>query len=487
MPNRILLSLLPFLILLIAYLYPNFLMSTPPAMPPSPAIVIGSGLAGLSVSSQLLTHRIPVILLDRAPKPGGNSIKASSGINGSPTPYQPVSEPEDAFFNDTMKSAGPVARPDLISTLTKNSASAVSWLSDKGIDMSKVAQLGGHTYARTHRGSGGKPPGFAIISTLLSELKANELFDLRSSCTVTRVLKDSARVTGVEYTNADGLTNELHGPIIFASGGYAGDPDGMLKTHRPDLANYPSTNDARPGMHSLLTAIGAQLVDMQHVQVHPTGFIDPSDPGARVKFLAAEVLRGEGGILLLNGKRFVNELDTREHVAGAITSTQPTVEENRVKQWPIQIVLDEGAYAAAKSHVDFYIFKGLMTKCTISSLLPDALESIASYAAAASGASPEPFGRKAFANWTLTNPSSDSIVYVGTVTPVIHFTMGGVLINEDAEVLDEQGKAIEGLWAAGEVTGGVHGGNRLGGSSLLECVVFGRRAGEGVAKFLAKE
>jgi FAD-dependent fumarate reductase len=147
-------------------------------------------------------------------------------------------------------------------------------------------------------------------------------------------------------------------------------------------------------------------------------------------------------------------------------------------------VLDEGTYSAAKSHVDFYIFKGLMKKSTISELGLDALEAIEQYATTASSKTTDAFGRVSFANWTLKDPTLDSVVYVGTVTPVVHFTMGGVLLNERSEVLNENDTPIKGLWGAGEVTGGVHGGNRLGGSSLLECVVFGRIAGNEVARVM---
>ncbi|KAF1850241.1 Flavocytochrome c [Cucurbitaria berberidis CBS 394.84] len=483
------------LALTIAYLYKQNYppMSAPiadPGMASRHAIVVGSGLAGLSAASQLISRNIPVRLLERGAKPGGNSIKASSGINGAPTTYQPVAEPLDAFYNDTTRSAGhamssfTAQREKLIETLTKNSAAGVEWLvQEKGVDLSRVAQLGGHSYARTHRGAGQAPPGFAIVSALLKQLKESPLFDLRTSCTVTKVLQDGAHVTGVAYAREDGKQEELHGPVIFASGGFGGDAEGLLAKYRPDLAGYPSTNDPRPGTQPLLTAIGAQLIDMDQVQVHPTGFVDPANAATPLKFLGAEVLRGEGGILLLNGKRFVDELDTREKVSNAITTTTPSSESP--KQWTVQVVLDEGTYQAAKSHIDFYLFKGLMKKSTIAELGPQALESITQYAKVVAGEATDEFHRTTFANWTLKNPTPESVVYVGVVTPVVHFTMGGVLINVKSEVLGEDEKPIKGLWGAGEVTGGVHGGNRLGGSSLLECVVFGRIAGDQCADYLA--
>jgi FAD-dependent fumarate reductase len=457
------------------------------------AIVVGSGLAGLSAASQLISHGVTVHLLERAAKPGGNSIKASSGINGAPTKYQPGPPFSDSFFYaDSVKSAGSVIetmtkeRESLIKTLTGESASAIEWLvNQKGVDLSLVAQLGGHSFPRTHRGAGKTPPGFAIVSTLLKDLKADERFSMETECTVTNVLKNDVGVEGVEYvcSSEDGGEKKiLHGPVVFASGGFAGDAHGMLAQYRPDLAGFPSTNDPRPGSQELLTSVGAQTIDMEQVQVHPTSFVDPKDLLNPVKFLAAELLRGEGGLLLHDGKRFVNEMETRKNVTDAITRTPTTHAVPR--QWGIELVLDEGVYENASSHIDFYIFKGLMRKATISDLGPSALETIKAYTSAAEGQTPDPFHREYFGHWKLVDVTPESVVYVGIVTPAVHFTMGGVVINAHSEVLDKNGKPIKGLWAAGEVTGGVHGENRLGGSSLLECVVFGRRAGDGAAKYL---
>lgn len=459
------------------------------------AIVIGSGLAGLSAASTLLSAHHPVALIERLPKPGGNSIKASSGINGAPTKYQP-DPPDDLFYSDTVRSAGAALtesektmrarREELIRTLTARSASAIDWLADeKKIDLSVVAMLGGHSCARTHRGAGPTPPGAAIVTTLLKDVQAAPGFTLLTNSTVTKVLPgaDGRGVGGVEFKDADGATRELRGPVVFATGGFAGDSNGMLKKYRPDLAGFPSTNEAWPGSAPLLTteAVGAQEVDMEMVQVHPTGFVDPKEPGKLVKFLAAEVLRGEGGLMLRGGKRFVNELETRQHVTDKIMEVGPE-EVDGVKLWDVKIVMDEGAYEAAKSHVGFYLFKGLMQKTTVAELGgADAVKEVQAFADYAVGKTQDPQGRKDFGHWKLRDVAPDSVVYVGRVTPVVHFTMGGVVINEKAEVLDKEGKPIPGVWAAGEVSGGIHGANRLGGSSLLECVVFGRIAGEQAA------
>ncbi|KAL1640677.1 hypothetical protein SLS58_006691 [Diplodia intermedia] len=475
MPGRrtfLLVLALTFAIPLIPMLYTRLLstmsQNTTTAAAPSArrAIVVGSGLAGLSAASTLLSAHHPVTLLERLPKPGGNSIKASSGINGAPTRYQPAPE-DDTFYADTVRSAGAAFADDqsplrdaLIRTLTQRSRDAIYWLADgKGIDLSVVAQLGGHTRARTHRGAGPTPPGAAIVTALLKELNASPLFTLLTNATVTRLLPRDGNgggggVAGVEYHSSDGKTHELRGPVVFATGGFAGDAAGLLQTYRPDLAGLPSTNEAWPGSAPLLTAPavgGARLVDMDMVQVHPTGFVDPEAVGAPVKFLAAEVLRGEGGVMLRGGKRFVDELQTRQVVTDRITEVAPDEVVDGVRVWDVKIVLDEGAYQAAKSHVGFYLFKGLMRKTTVAELGGEqAVKEVQAYADAAAGKAGDPLGRKAFGHWELRDVTPESVVYVGRVTPVVHFTMGGVVINDKAEVLDKDDKPIEGVWAAGE-------------------------------------
>jgi flavocytochrome c len=462
--------------------------------PPSRVVVVGSGLAGLSASSELVARGIPVHILERQQKPGGNSIKASSGINGVPTRFQvPGSDTVADFYNDTVTSAGAslVAaktemKKQLISKLTESSASAIHWLVDeKGIDLSHVAQLGGHSHARTHRGKGPTPPGASIVLTLLKKLQASPLVTLETNTAVTKVLKVDGEVVGVEASH-DGQTKEIKGPVVFTAGGFAGDSTGLLARYRPDLAGLPSTNEALPGSQGLLVDVGAQLIDMEQVQIHPTGFVAPKEPSKPTKFLAAEALRAEGGILLRQGKRFINELTRRKEVTEAIMAL-PAQDLQPTRQWHILIVMDESAYEAAKAHVDFYIWKGLMRKTTISELehADVALETIKEYAAMVRGISSADFlGRTTFGSWGLQDPTPKSTIYIGTVTPVVHYTMGGVIFSPESEVLDNNAKPIKGLWTAGETAGGIHGVNRLGGSSLLECVVFGRIAGRNAATFV---
>ncbi|KAH8435059.1 putative FAD dependent oxidoreductase [Aspergillus melleus] len=473
-------------------------------MTPTTVIVIGSGLAGLASTVQLLAQRIPVLMLERSAKPGGNSIKASSGINGAPTRFQslPNLDSVATFYADTATSAGApfisaagaekTRREKLVETLTYKSGEAVSWLTDEqGVELSRVTRLGGHSVARTHRGAGKKTPGYDIVSTLLKRVSEDDLFRMETGRKVTKLLREKdGAVTGVEYTlvtaSNETVVERAYGPVVVATGGFAGDARGLLAQYRPDLAGIPSTNEPREGTQPLLQEIGAAVVDMDRVQVHPTGFVDGADAEAAVKILAAEALRGEGGILVRgDGMRFVNELETREKVTGEAMRQADRLP-TEATQWDVKLVLDQGAAAVLETHLGFYMWKGLIRKTTVGEMAREmpALEStLRDYADVVATRKEDEFARESFGNWTLTDVTPESEVYVGKVTPVVHFTMGGVVINEHSQPLDYHGRPIPGLWAAGEITGGLHGQNRLGGSSLLECVVFGRIAGEEAAAF----
>uniref|UniRef100_L2G0K0 Fumarate reductase n=1 Tax=Colletotrichum fructicola (strain Nara gc5) TaxID=1213859 RepID=L2G0K0_COLFN len=441
-----------------------------------PVIVVGSGLAGLSAAHEALKAGASVQMLDRAPKPGGNSMKASSGINGAGTRFQKALglRKDDLFYDDTIKSGGVrfkeakgvVDRPKLVDLLTKSSGGAVDWLVDDiGVDLSVVAPLGGHSMARTHRGAGKTPPGAAIVTTLLKKLGENPEFQLKNSAEVTSLKVVDGVVKGVQYTQ-DGEQHDLEGAVVFAVGGFAGDANGLLAKYRPDLAGLPSTNEARPASHGILEAVGAEF-----------------DPEAQYKFLAAEVLRGEGGILLSDkGERFVNEMETREHVSKAIMAVPPK-ENSETRQWDVTLLMDPGAIEVAEGHLGFYLWKGLMEKKKVKDLSPEIIKAVDEYSALVASGTDTAFGRRTFGRWRLKagEGNREKEVCVGRVTPITHFTMGGASFNMKAQVLRENNTAIEGLWAAGEITGGIHGDNRLGGSSLLECVVYGRIAGQQAA------
>ncbi|KAF2088161.1 Flavocytochrome c [Saccharata proteae CBS 121410] len=462
---------------------------------PERVIVVGAGLSGLSAAHTIYLAGGNVLLLDKNNFMGGNSTKATSGINGALTRTQvdhKIADSVKQFYDDTLKSARDKARPDLIKVLTYKSAAAVEWLQDVfNLDLTLVSRLGGHSHPRTHRGHDAKFPGMAITYALMQRFEElaeaePERVALVKKAKVTKVNKNGNTVTGVTYMFNNEETT-VDGPVILATGGYAADfsETSLLKKWRPDTFGLATTNGvhATGDGHKMLMEIGANGIDMDKVQVHPTGLVDPKDPGSKWKFLAAEALRGEGG-LLLNGKgqRFSDELGHRDYVSGKMW------EEKENGLWPIRLVLNSKASNVLDFHTRHYSGRGLMKKMTGAELAKeigcsekDLQATFTNYNAIADGKEKDPFGKKFFHN--LPFDINDTF-HVALMEPVLHFTMGGIEINDQAQCLNSEGKPFDGLFVCGELAGGVHGANRLGGSSLLGCVVYGRVAGDSASKYL---
>ncbi|MBW0496370.1 hypothetical protein O181_036085 [Austropuccinia psidii MF-1] len=461
----------------------------------SKVIVVGGGLSGLSAAHTLYDRGANVLVLDKNPFFGGNSTKATSGINGAGTNSQAalgIPDSAKVFFDDTKKSARDLARDDLIKVLTGKSAEAVNWLQDKfNLDLSKVSRLGGHSFERTHRG-GAQFPGMTITYAQMEALeelaeKDPNRVQIIKKAKVNKLLKDNAgAVIGVEY-EFDGKTFTENGPVILATGGYAADfsSDGLLAKYRPDLLKLPTTN----GDHctgdgqKMVIAVGGAGIDWEKVQVHPTGLVDPNEPDAKVKFLAAEALRGVGGILLdREGNRFVDELGHRDYVTGKMWENN---------KFPIRLVLNKDSSEEILWHCKHYVGRGLMKRFDNGHELakefgiPESKlkNTFDEYVEISQGKKPDPHKKKFFHNYNFT---LDGPFYVASMTPVLHYSMGGVEINDKSQVLDSSKKPIPGLYASGEIAGGVHGANRLGGSSLLGCVVFGRVAADSASSYLLR-
>jgi len=448
-------------------------------------------LAGLSAAHTVIENGGRVLVIEKNPFLGGNSTKATSGINGALTKTQiklKIEDSAEAFYNDTARSARDLLRPELVKVLTHNSASAVEWLQEKfALDLSLVSRLGGHSFPRTHRGKE-KFPGMTITYALLEKFddlvkSKPQIAKVMLKTRVTGLIQDqSGTVIGVEFEK-DGQKFSEYGPVILATGGYAADfaENGLLKKHRPDIFHLPTTNgdwSTGDGI-KMVAAIGGNAIDLEKVQVHPTGLVDPNEPDAKVKFLAAEALRGVGGILLTReGHRFCDELGHRDYVTGEMW---------KHNKGPYRLILNGAAGKEIEWHCKHYIGRGLMKKFNSGADLAkemgislQLLETTFTKYNEGAKNNTDPFGKKYFHN--LPFKTNDEF-YVAIVTPVLHYCMGGLEITADGEVKAPKGP-IQGLFGAGELCGGVHGANRLGGSSLLGCVVFGRVAGNTAARYL---
>ncbi|EEB05204.1 fumerate reductase [Schizosaccharomyces japonicus yFS275] len=473
--------------------YPYIEARNPTTMSAEPGIqiiVVGGGLAGLSAANTALECGGNVLMLDKNTAFGGNSVKAASGINGAPTQTQIDKGVQDSyrtFYDDSIKSARSRAHPELLHTLVSKSSSAIDWLDERfGLKMNEVSLLAGHSKPRTHRGTHPDYPYKPLAFVLLDQTEKYSVAHpdrlvIKKNARVSKLLlnEDHSAVTGVEY-EFDGATHKAYGPVILATGGYAADysEDSLLRLYHPEALSLATTNGpyCTGDGHKMVMSIGGNTVDLDLVQIHPTGWVDPKNRDAKTKFLAAEALRGSGGILVnAKGERFVDELAYRDELTAEMRKTES----------PVFLVLNSAAAKEVANFVKFYSFKGLMSTVP-GNKLAEALHcseeklnaTFAAYNKALAGEEPDPFGRKLFGKQPLL--FEDEFTF-GEVQPVLHYTMGGVQVNNKSQVLSTSGNPIGGLYAAGEIVGGLHGENRLGGSSLLACVVFGRLAGEGAS------
>merc|ERR1711953_1263946 len=259
----------------------------------------------MAAANQVVESGGKTVLLDKSAFCGGNSTKATSGINGAGTKTQKekgIPDNAEIFTNDTLK--GGAKRSELAKVLCQNSAADVDWLIDKfDLDLSLVARLGGHSQPRTHRGKE-RFPGmtitYALIQMLENIAEKTDRARIITKAEVFKLIQNGKAVVGCEYRKA-GTVTKAFGPVIFCSGGFGADfgSDSLLAKYRPDLLHLPTTN----GEHCTGDAIkmgeklGAETIDLEWVQVHPTGLVKPDDPDAKVKFLDAEALRGVGGLV----------------------------------------------------------------------------------------------------------------------------------------------------------------------------------------------
>merc|ERR1712151_317187 len=380
------------------------------------------------------------------------------------------------------------------------------------LDLSLVARLGGHSQPRTHRGKE-RFPGMTITYALIQMVeKMGETTDRARIITKAKATKllqgPDGNVVGLVYEKG-GIEFQEHGPVILCTGGFGADftSDSLLAKYRPDLIHLPTTN----GEHctgdgiKMGEEIGAKSIDLEWVQVHPTGLVKPDDADAKIKFLAAEALRGVGGIILnKDGKRFANELGRRDYVTGEMWKNKP----------PFRLCLNKAASDEIIWHCKHYTGRGVMkvfdSGAALAQEMGVPLQKLvdvheAHYTAAKKmekdpdgGSWPaypsgkcwdEPSGKTGSGKKFYHNVIPGSAVekepfYVAIITPVIHYCMGGLEINCDGEVLGSTNESIKGLYAAGELAGGVHGNNRLGGNSLLDCVVFGRVAARHAGEYI---
>ncbi|MFB9769173.1 flavocytochrome c [Lactiplantibacillus modestisalitolerans] len=436
-------------------------------------VIIGSGSTGLVSALQAHELGLHPVILEKMTKIGGNTTRASSGMNAAETLVQLKHHVVDSytdFYRETLAGGGGQNDPALLAYFTSHGALAIDWLAAHAIQLDDLTITGGMRVPRTHRPSSLAPIGGFLVTQLLKAVAAAKI-PLFTGVTVTDLHRHDARVTGAQVRLTDGQTRLIRArSVILATGGFGANPE-LITRYRPDLAGYRTTN--QPGATGdglqLAERAGAQLVDMDQIQVHPT--VQQETDHA---YLIGEAVRGEGAILVdQTGKRFVNELDTRKNVTAAIDGL-PTRHAT--------LIFDQAVRTRVPA-INFYDHVGLVTTAASVPALAAQLDldaanltaTVTTWNQAVAAENDGAFNRQTGLHALTTGPFGAI-----RIAPAVHYTMGGVKINAETQVLDTSGHVIPGLYAAGEVVGGLHGNNRIGGNSIAETVVFGRQAGQQV-------
>ena len=488
-------------------------------------VVVGAGGAGMTAAITAAAEGKSVVILESQSMVGGNSVRATGGMNAGKTVYQDENEfGESAGVEKTLKTAAEkyadnetitalaktvseqwaayqanptgyfdsvelmeldtmiggkgINDPELVETLCANSADAIDWLDEHGITLHNVSSFGGASVKRIHRPVNAEGKTVSVGSYMIPLLQENcekAGVKMMLDTTATEILTDAnGAAVGVKATGASGETVTVNAKaVVLATGGFGANLDMVVK-YKPELKGFMTTN--APGIQGqgieMAQAIGATTVDMDQIQIHPT-------VEANTAALITEGLRGDGAILINEeGQRFIDEVGTRDVVSAA------EIAQTGSYSW---LVVDQ-AMADASSVIQGYIKKGYtVTGATYEELgkamgvdaaaFAETMEKWNGYVEAKND--PD-FGRTSFANPLNTAP-----YYAVKVTAGVHHTMGGLKINANTEVLNEKGEVIPGLFAAGEVTGGVHGANRLGGNAVADFTVFGRIAGAAASDYAA--
>lgn len=439
-------------------------------------VIIGAGGAGLAAAIEGVQNGAKVIVLEKMGVAGGNTTSATGGLNAAETKIQKelgIEDTKEQFYADTMKGGYNKNDPALVRKMVDKAAETVDWLMSFGVDLSDVGKMAGSTNKRTHRPQGGAAVGAHMVSVMEAEaLKIG--VDLRKNSKVIDIIKEENKPAGVVVETNGQRYTIVAKAVIIATGGFGANPDMVVK-YKPELEGFGTTNHkgATGDAFAWIEKFGGALTQMDEIQTHPTVV-----PGNGL--MITEAVRGNGAIMVnREGNRFCSEMATRDVMSKAILNqTGKTA----------YLVFDMGVRKSLKA-IEGYVKQGLLTEGETPEALAEKLgipaesfaSTIASYNQIQASGNDAEFGRKAS---EMPRPLTEGPYYAVEVGPAIHHTMGGIKITPNAEVLDTNGNVIPGLYAAGEVTGGVHGGNRLGGNAVADICVYGKIAADSALEYI---
>lgn len=442
-------------------------------------VVIGSGGAGLAAAIEAHDQGADVLIIEKMPIIGGNTNKASAGMNAAKTTFQAsqgIVDSKEQFYLETYKGGKYKNNKELLRYFVNHAPDAIDWLAQKGICLSGLTTTGGMSVKRTHRPENGAAVGGFLISGLIKNINKRHI-EIHLDSEVTDIAATGDQWINVTI-NAEGGSKQIiqTRSVVVATGGFGANTS-MIENYRPDLKNVVTTNHAGATGSGikLLEKLGAGTIDMAAIQIHPT--VEQTS-----SYLISESIRGGGAILISQeGKRFINELETRDEVSARVIN---------LPEHYAYIVFDEQVKNDNKA-VEEYLAQHFVTQAPTIPQLAQQLgineaalaQTLAHYnEAVENGVDPE------FLRTTGMNHKINTAPYYAIkIAPGIHHTMGGVTINTDTQVIDKKGKILPGIYAAGEVTGGLHGENRIGGNAVADIIIFGIKAGGEAARLAMQQ
>lgn len=447
-------------------------------------IVIGAGGAGMTAAITAADNGSSVIVLEKLPIQGGNTL-LSGGEYAAPGNWlqakEGIKDSTDLFYNDIRTGGDNENDPELVRILADNALEGATWLKDEiGMEFEDyLLFFGGHSVKRSLVPK--NATGYEMTKKLTAKLNEKNI-PLHKDTKATELIQNpDGKVVGVKATYGDQtITYNASKGVILATGGFGANLDMRTKYNPKMDEKILSTNSVGSTGDGITMAenIGAQLVDMEYIQTYPT-----CDTQSGSLLYVGDV-RMEGRSILVNkeGKRFVEELERRDVISNAVTEQTGGVS---YMFWDESAMEDSGVAVTHESE-----YNGLLARKQI--VKADTIEEAAKFFdidADELKKTVDNYNQYAkdgedleFHKRGELVPFGEGPYYIMVSKPAVHHTMGGVKINTDAQVIDENGKVIEGLFAAGEVTGDIHGTNRLGSDAIADITVFGKIAGQNVAK-----
>ncbi|WP_411589822.1 flavocytochrome c [Gilliamella sp. CG35] len=439
-------------------------------------VIVGSGGAGLASAIRAHDLGASVVVVEKMPVIGGNTNKASAGMNAAETKFQKLKgivDSKDLFYKETLAGGKNKNNPELLRYFVENAPDAIDWLDENGIELSGITTTGGMSIDRTHRPASGAAVGGFLISGLVKNLNKRGI-EVMLDTNVTEIVTENHKVVGVKVVEEDGTNYIIKAKaVVIATGGFSANRE-MVEKYRPDLKGFVTTNHkgATGSGIMILEKLGAGTVDMGEIQIHPT--VEQT-----TSYLISESIRGGGAILVSQeGKRFVNELDTRDKVSADII---------KLPEHYSYILFDQQVRDENKA-VEEYVSNDLVVQADSITELANKLsidannlsKTIERYNEFVINKQDEDFGRTT----GMRHPINTAPFYAIKIAPGVHHTMGGVTINTETQVLDNDKHVIKGVFAAGEVVGGVHGANRIGGNAVADIIIFGIQAGKKATDYI---